>query len=252
MQIVAIANQKGGVGKTPTTVNLGYALARAGKRVLLVDLDPQGSLSEYFLVEQAEAQDTTIYNALIDIKRIEPFVINDRVHLLPAHDELSAAELELPSKPNAQKRLAKVLSFYQYDFCLVDCPPNLGIFTVNALAAAHQVLIPSKTELSSERTIKLIMRTIADVQQSDLNAGLIIWGILPTLFNSRKAHHNEVLLAMKYKHGEKVYQEPSKETTRYNDAFTARTDVSVFDKELGKYWDRIAATFLAERSVRPS
>ncbi len=252
MQIIAIANQKGGVGKTPTTVNLGYALSRAGSSVLLVDLDPQGSLSEYFLAEQAEAHETTIYNALMEIKRIEPVTITERIHLLPAHDELSAAELELPSKPNAQRRLSKVLSFYQYDFCLIDCPPNLGIFTVNALAAAHQVLIPSKTELSSERTIKLIMRTIEDVQHSDLNARLMIWGILPTLFNSRKSHHNEVLLAMKYKHGEKVYKEPSKETTRYNDAYTAKTDVSVFDKELGKYWDRIAATFVAERSVRPS
>jgi chromosome partitioning protein len=112
------------------------------------------------------------------------------------------------------------------------------------------VLIPSKTELSSERTIKLIMRTIEDVKRSDLNANLAIWGILPTLYDSRKAHHNEVLQAIKYKHGEKVYQEPSKETTRYNDALTARTDISVFDKELGKYWDRIAATFTAERSVK--
>jgi chromosome partitioning protein len=116
MKIIAIANQKGGTGKTPTTVNLGYALARSGYRVLLVDLDPQGSLSEYFLAEQAETQDSTVYNALTEIKRIEPVVITDRIDLLPAHDELSAAELELPNKPNAQKRLAKVLSLYQYDF----------------------------------------------------------------------------------------------------------------------------------------
>src|SRR5579864_3705075 len=126
MKIIAIANQKGGVGKTPTTVNLGYALARAGYKILLVDLDPQGSLSEYFLAEKAEAQENTIYNALMEIKRIEPLIATDRIHLLPAHDELSAAELELPNKPNAQRRLSKVLSFYQYDFCLIDCPPNLG------------------------------------------------------------------------------------------------------------------------------
>src|SRR5438270_13750871 len=98
LRTIAIANQKGGVGKTPTTVNLGYALARAGSSVLLVDLDPQGSLSEYFLAEQAEEQEITMYNALLEIKRLEPIAITDRIHLLPAHDELAAAELELPSK----------------------------------------------------------------------------------------------------------------------------------------------------------
>src|ERR671914_142019 len=108
MRIVAIANQKGGVGKTPTTVNLGFALARAGKNVLLVDLDPQGSLSEYFLTTEAETQEPTIYDALVNIKRISPITISDRLALLPAHDGLAAAEIEIPNKANAQKRLAKI------------------------------------------------------------------------------------------------------------------------------------------------
>jgi chromosome partitioning protein len=244
MRIVAIANQKGGVGKTPTTVNLGFALARAGKNVLLVDLDPQGSLSEYFLTTEAETQELTIYDALVNIKRISPITISDRLALLPAHDGLAAAEIELPNKANAQKRLAKVLSFYEHDFCLLDCPPSLGILTVNALAAAEQVLIPVKTELSAERTIKLIKRTIEDVQQSDLNTRLTIWAILPTLYDSRKAHHNEVLQAIKYKHGKQVYQEPSKETTKYNDALVLKADVGVLDKALGLYWDRLAGKLI--------
>jgi chromosome partitioning protein len=116
MRVVAIANQKGGVGKTPTTANLGFALARAGKNVLLVDLDPQGSLSEYFLTTEAETQEPTIYDALVNIKRISPITISDRLALLPAHDGLAAAEIELPNKANAQKRLAKILSFYEHDF----------------------------------------------------------------------------------------------------------------------------------------
>ena len=110
MRIIAIANQKGGVGKTPTTVNLAFALARAGHTILLVDLDPQGSLSEYFLADQADIQEVTVYNALSDLQRIEPLSLTKQIALLPAHDELAGAELELPSKVNGQKRLAKVLS----------------------------------------------------------------------------------------------------------------------------------------------
>ena len=252
MHIVAIANQKGGVGKTPTTVNLSFALARAGYKILLVDLDPQGSLSEYFLADEADIREITIYNALLDLQRIEPLSISKQIDLLPAHDELAGAELELPSKVNGPKRLAKVLSFYQpdYDFCVIDCPPSLGILTINALSSAHQVVIPVKTEISAERALKRIKSTIKDIQQSDLNGQLVIWGILPTIYDSRKAHHNEVLQALRYKYGEEVYKDPSKETTKYNDATTARIDVGVLDRALGGYWDTIAATFLKEGRVK--
>lgn len=246
MRIIAIANQKGGVGKTPTTVNLSFALARAGYKILLVDLDPQGSLSEYFLADEADIQEVTVYNALIDLGRIEPLPITKQISLLPAHDELAGAELELPSKVNGQKRLAKVLSFYQseYDFCVLDCPPSLGILTINALSSAHQVVIPVKTEISAERALKRIKSTIKDIQQSDLNGQLTIWGILPTIYDSRKAHHNEVLQALRYKYGEEVYKEPSKETTKYNDATVLKTDVSALDKALAGYWDTLAATII--------
>lgn len=246
MRIIAIANQKGGVGKTPTTVNLSFALARAGYKILLVDLDPQGSLSEYFLADEADIQEVTVYNALIDLGRIEPLPITKQISLLPAHDELAGAELELPSKVNGQKRLAKVLSFYQseYDFCVLDCPPSLGILTINALSSAHQVVIPVKTEISAERALKRIKSTIKDIQQSDLNGQLTVWGILPTIYDSRKAHHNEVLQALRYKYGEEVYKEPSKETTKYNDATVLKTDVSALDKALAGYWDTLAATII--------
>jgi chromosome partitioning protein len=249
MRIIAIANQKGGVGKTPTTVNVAFALARAGYKILLVDLDPQGSLSEYFLADQADIQEVTVYNALSDLQRIDPLAITAHIALLPAHDELAGAELELPSKVNSQKRLAKVLSFYQgaFDFCLLDCPPSLGILTINALASAHQVVIPVKTEISAERALKRIKNTIKDIQESDLNGTLAIWGILPTIYDSRKAHHKEVLQALHYKYGEEVYQEPSRETTKYNDATVLKADVSTLDKALAAYWDTLAATLVAGR-----
>jgi chromosome partitioning protein len=249
VRIIAIANQKGGVGKTPTTVNVSFALARAGYNILLVDLDPQGSLSEYFLADQADIQEVTVYNALSGLQRIEPLSITKQIALLPAHDELAGAELELPSKVNGQKRLAQVLSLYEadYDFCVLDCPPSLGILTINALASAHQVIIPVKTEISAERALKRIKNTIKDIQQSALNAQLTIWGILPTIYDSRKAHHKEVLQALHYKYGAEVYKDPSRETTKYNDATVLKSDVSALDKALAAYWDRLAATLVQER-----
>ena len=218
----------------------------------MVDLDPQGSLSEYFLADEADIQEVTVYNALSDLQRIAPLQITTHVALLPAHDELAGAELELPSKVNGQKRLAKVLSFYQaeYDFCLLDCPPSLGILTINALASAQQVVIPVKTEISAERALKRIKNTIRDIQESDLNGQLTIWGILPTIYDSRKAHHKEVLQALSHKYGDEVYTEPSRETTKYNDATVLKADVSALDKALAAYWDRLGATFIHERKVK--
>jgi chromosome partitioning protein len=250
MQTVAVANQKGGVGKTPTAVNLSFALARAGYKVLLVDLDPQGSLSEYFLADQADIQEITVYNALSDLRQIEPTKITNNIALIPAHDELAGAELELPSKVNGQRRLAKVLSFYQseFDYCIIDCPPSLGILTINALSSSHHVVIPVKTEISAERALKRIKNTIHDIQQSDLNSELKVWGILPTIYDSRKAHHREVLQALKHKYGDEVYPEPSRETTKYNDATVLRTDVSALDKALASYWDTLAKTLVQGRS----
>src|SRR5687768_3545894 len=218
----------------------------------MVDLDPQGSLSEYFLADKADIQEVTVYNALSDLQRIEPLPITKQMALLPAHDELAGAELELPSKVNGQKRLAQVLSLYEadYDFCVLDCPPSLGILTINALASAHQVIIPVKTEISAERALKRIKNTIKDIQQSALNGQLTIWGILPTIYDSRKAHHKEVLQALRHKYGDEVYKEPSWETTKYNDATVLNTDVSTLDKALGAYWDTLAATLMQEGKVK--
>ena len=251
MRIIAVANQKGGVGKTPTTVNLAFALARAGYKILLVDFDPQGSLSEYFLADQADLEEVTVYNTLSDLQRIEPLTITNQIALLPAHDELAGAELELPSMVNGQKRLARVLRLYQadYDFCVIDCPPSLGILTINALAAAHQVVIPVKTEMSAFRALKRIKNTIKDIQESDLNGSLTVWGILPTLYNVTKGHHKEVLQALRHQYGAEVYEEESRDTTKYNDATVLKTDVSALDKALGAYWERLAATLVDGRKV---
>jgi chromosome partitioning protein len=249
LKIIAVANQKGGVGKTPTTVNLGAAIARKGKRVLLVDADPQGSLTEYFLADQADQLEQTIYNSMMKLEPIQTTSIDSLIDLLPAHDELSAAELELPPKPNAQKRLAKVLTFYDQEYCIVDCPPSLGILTINALAAAEKVIIPVKTEIAAYRALKLIHRTIDEVRKSDLNLDLKIWGILPTLYDTRKGHHQEILQAIHDIYKTKVYPEASKESTKYNDACTIKADVSALDKSLGEYWDRLATAVMEQEEL---
>lgn len=250
MIIIAFTNQKGGVGKTPSTVNLGAALARKGKRILLVDADPQGSLTEYFLADQADQLAVTIYNSIMNLEPIQvTSILDSSVDLLPAHDELSAAELELPPRPNAQKRLAKALTFYDHDYCIIDCPPSLGILTINALAAADKVIIPVKTEIAAYRALKLIYRTIDEVRKSDLNNSLKIWGILPTLYDSRKGHHREILQAIHDIYKAKVYPEVSKESTKYNDACILKTDVSVLDKQLAEYWDRLATAVIEQEEL---
>src|SRR5579859_1273569 len=205
LEIITVASQKGGVGKTPASVNLAFALARRpGTRVLLVDVDPQASLTEYLLAEETYEQEITIYNAIMDIEPIAPMEIRTNLHLLNAHDELFEAEFRLPGMPNPDGRLRAVLDLYNYDFCVIDTPPNLGLLTRNALGAARQVLIPVKTELTAQRTLKRLHSTLEDVRKSGLNRNMAVWWILPTLYDSRKAHHKEILQSIQMEYGRQV------------------------------------------------
>ena len=137
MKIIAIANQKGGVGKTSLAVNLAAALSRIGRTVLLVDMDPQGSLTEYFT--DPTQLEMTIYDALLYSFTVKPLVLGESIHLLPATIDLAKAEILLPSKRNQEHTLDRYLRQYagQYDYCLIDCPPSLGVMTANSLTAAQ-------------------------------------------------------------------------------------------------------------------
>lgn len=248
MKTIAIANQKGGTGKTSTTVNLGAALSRAGHSVLLVDMDPQGSLTEYF-VNPGELT-ATIYDALKNGITVSPLHIGAFISLLPANIDLAAAEVELPGKHKYThlQRLSRVLRDYDFDYCLIDCPPSLGELTVNALAAAHYALIPVSTELMAERTVKLILQTIEEIRDDGLNTGLRVWRILPTIFDIRLAHHQEILEALRAKYGTLLYPNPVRATTKYKDAVTIHADVSELDPRLGEYWDTLAFLLRKETS----
>jgi chromosome partitioning protein len=246
MFIVAIANQKGGVTKTTSTVSLTAALARAGKKVLMVDLDPQASLTEYFT--PPGALEETMYHLIVDGKQIQPVSLGSFIRLLPATIDLAAAEVLLPSKPNFERRLSRFLRSYAEgtDYCLLDCPPSLGVLTRNALTAADTVLIPVSTEEMAKRTIPLIINQIEEVRESELNKGLYPWRILTTLYNMREKEDNETLHDIRQQYGNLVYPVPVPRRTNYKKAVRQRVDVSDLDSDLGDLWDQLAALLIEE------
>ncbi len=201
-KVVALANQKGGVGKTTSTINLAYALAQKGKRALAVDCDPQGSLTIYFGFSPDELEDSnsTMYAALIGDKPMESLILGENPALIPASISLANAEPELLVKImlSSQKVLRDKLKGIRdhYDYILIDCPPSLGLLTINALVAADLVLVPVKTDNLSFHGVARLFQTIEQIQ-ADLNPTLRVLGILPTQYNPRNLHDNQILNGVK-------------------------------------------------------
>lgn len=222
--IIALANQKGGVGKTTTTINLGAALAEKECRVLLVDLDPQAALSNGLGI-QADDLDRTVYNILIDPEQNAAEIIvpaRAQIDLLPANIDLAAAELELVTAFSRESLLKEALTplASRYDFILIDCGPNLGLLTINALTAADIVLIPLQCEYFALRALSALMRTVSRVR-TRLNPQLKIAGIFGTMYATGTRHAEEVLAQASVLFDERVFDFYTRKSIRFAEASAA-------------------------------
>ena len=232
-RIVAICNQKGGVGKTTTTINLGAALAERGRRCLLVDFDPQGALSVGLGIQPHDI-DMTVYNLLmergVEAKDVLFKTVVDGMDLLPSNIDLSGAEVQLVHEVGREYILGGALksAVPEYDYILIDCQPSLGLLTINALACAHSVLIPLECEYFAMRGVALLMETIDKVQHR-LNPELTIDGLLGTMYDSRTLHTREVLGSIVNGFGDKVFHTVINRTVRFPDATVAGEPITSFD-----------------------
>jgi chromosome partitioning protein len=217
--VIAMCNQKGGVGKTTSTINLGAALAELGRQVLLVDFDPQGALSVGLGVNPHEL-DRTVYNLLMEREvTADDVLLKTNVpglDLLPSNIDLSAAEVQLVGEVAREQTLGRVLGpvLPDYDFVIIDCQPSLGLLTVNALTAADSVIVPLECEFFALRGVALLMDTIQKVQDR-LNPQLELQGILATMYDARTLHGREVLARLVEAFGDRVFHTVINRTVRF-------------------------------------
>jgi chromosome partitioning protein len=231
-RVTALANQKGGVGKTTTTINLGAALAEIGERVLLIDMDPQGSLG-VGLGAEPHARDATVYNLLMqDGTNLDEVVTATEIEgldLLPANIDLAAAELLLVQEVAREQALKRVVQRLapRYDRILIDCPPSLGLLTVNGLTAADGIIVPLECEYFALRGMSLLMQTLERVRER-LNPGLKLEGIIATMFDGRTLHTREVLERVREAFGDAVFTTTITKTIRFAEAPVAGESILTY------------------------
>jgi chromosome partitioning protein len=233
-RIITLCNQKGGVGKTTTTINLGASFAEYGRRVLAIDFDPQGALTAGLGVQSHDQ--ATVYDLMIGaVKDAHDVIVPTRVEnldVMPANIDLSAAEVHLVNEVAREQILARILRQVsdEYDVVLIDCQPSLGLLTVNALTAAHGVLIPLECEFFALRGVALLVETIEKVRDR-LNPAITLDGILPTMFDSRTLHSREVLERVVEAFDDQVLETVIGRTVKFPDASVAGTPITKFAPE---------------------
>ncbi len=231
-RVIAMCNQKGGVGKTTTTINLGAALAEYGRKVLLVDFDPQGALSVGLGVP-VHTLDVTIYNLLVErghtIRDIVQHTETPNLDIVPANIDLSAAEVQLVGEVAREQVLSRVLRpvLDDYDVVLIDCQPSLGLLTVNALTASHGVVIPLETEFFAMRGVALLIETIDKITDR-LNPRLQVDGILATMYDGRTLHSREVVASVVEHFGDQVFHTVISRTVKFPDATLAAEPITSY------------------------
>ncbi len=232
VKVIAIANQKGGVGKTTTSVNLSACLADLGKRVLLVDLDPQGNSTSGFGFDKTKIKQS-VYDVLVNDVPIEGVILQTKVEnlmLLPATIQLAGAEIELVSIMSRETKLKRVLDKvkYSYDYVIIDCPPSLGLLTINSLTAANSVLVPIQCEFYALEGLSQLMNTITLVQKN-LNPALSLEGVVLTMFDARTNLSIQVVDEVKNHFRHKVYQTIIPRNVRLSEAPSHGQPITRYD-----------------------
>jgi len=232
-KIIAVANQKGGVGKTTTAINLAASLAHFGQETLLIDMDPQGNTTSGLGIDK-KALDKNVYRVLIDEMKLEDVLRTtelDWLDIAPASTDLIGAEVELVNMQNRELKLKEALGKFQkvYKYVIIDCPPSLGLLTLNSLVAAQSVLIPIQCEYYALEGLGQLLKTV-DLIRNSYNPELLLEGVLLTMYDSRMNLSQQVVDEIKKFFGDKVYETRIPRTVRLAEAPGFGKPVLLYDK----------------------